>query len=283
MGNTQSGKISFPKCPVPFESAGNLACIMPCPSEKGYERRNVNGGFQCVYKADPQYNTTLNSLSAVVFDGSTLPDLQKADTKAYSEFTKERDRFVNEMNILEGKIDKSVKLKNAFQRLQDAENVRDKAPDAYQQARSMYYTLLKGDKWQEEERQRVLKAEVDPVANKFLEQKNDAFRLFENQRKTKDVVDGLKDKVLSLKDEVKYAADTFKEQVDKVQDAINRERRGRVTETKVSIWSWVDTILNLVIVVSLLYVIYLLYRKMTRPVPVRYISPAVNTGVRTLV
>lgn len=277
MGNTQSGKLSFPKCPVPFESAGNLACVMACPTERGYERRNVNGGFQCVYKADPQYTTTLNSLSAVVFDGSTLPDLQKADGKAYSEFTKERDRFVNEMIILDGKIDKTSKLKNAFQRLQDAENVRDKAPDAYQQARSMYYTLLKGDTWQEEERQRVLKAEVEPVSNKFLEQKNTAFRLFENQRKTVDVVDGLKDKVLSLRDEVKYAADTFKEQIDKVQDAINRERRGRVTETKVSIWDWLDTILNLVIVGSLLYVIYLLYTKMSKPA-----APAVNTGVRTL-
>lgn len=277
MGNTQSGKLSFPKCPVPFESAGNLACVMACPTERGYERRNVNGGFQCVYKADPQYTTTLNSLSAVVFDGSTLPDLQNADTRAYSEFVKERDRFVNEMSILDGKIDKGTKLRNAFQRLQDAENVRDKAPDAYQQARSLYYTLLKGDKWQEEERERVLKAEVEPIANKFLEQKNNAIRQFENQRKTVDVVDGLKDKVLSLRDEVKYAADTFKEQLDKVQDAIHRERRGRATETKVSIWDWLDTILNIVIVLSLLYVIYLLYKKFTKP------AVAVNTGMRTLV
>lgn len=277
MGNTQSGKLSFPKCPVPFESAGNLACVMACPTERGYERRSVNGGFQCVYKADPQYSTTLNSLSAVVFDGSTLPDLQNADTKAYGEFTKERDRFVNEMTILDGKIDKSTKLKNAFQRLQDAENVRDKAPDAYQQARSMYYTLLKGDKWQEEERQRLLKAEVEPVANKFLEQKNNAFRQFESQRKTVDVVDGLKDRVLSLRDEVKYAADTFKEQVEKVQDAIHRERRGRATETKVSLWDWLDTLLNVIIVFSLLYVIYLLYRKSAAPA-----APAVNTGMRTL-
>jgi hypothetical protein len=251
---------------------------MACPTERGYERRNVNGGFQCVYKADPKHFTTLNSVSAVVFDGSTLPDLQKTDTKAYSEFVKERDRFVNEMTILDGKIDKSTKLRNAFQRLQDAENVRDKAPDAYQQARSAYYTLLKGDKWQEEERQRLLKAEVQPIANKFLEQKNNAFRQFENQRKTVDVVDGLKDKVLSLRDEVKYAADTFKDQIEKVQDAINRERRGRATETKVSLWDWVDTILNVIIVASLLYVIYLLYGKFTKPV-----VPAVNTGVRTLV
>jgi hypothetical protein len=273
MGNIQG----LPKCPRPFESIGNLACLMPCPTERGYERRSANGGFQCVYKADPQYSTPLNTVAAAVFLGNTLDDLQKADINAYGGFIKERDRFVNEMTILDGKIDKSSKLKNAFQRLQDAENVRDKAPDAYQQARSMYYTLLKGDTWQEEERQRVLKAEVEPVANKFLEEKNTAFRHFENQRKTVDVVDGLKDKVLSLRDEVKYAANTFKEQVDKVQDAINRERRDRVTDPKVSFWDWLDTILNIIIVGSLLYVIYLLYKKFTRPA-----APAVNNGARTL-
>lgn len=273
MGGAQSTTFSLPKCPTPFESVGNFACVMSCPTEKGYERRNVNGGFQCVYKGDPQYSTTLNTVSATIFTGSTLPDLQKADGKAYSEFTKERDRFVNEIIMMDGKIDKSVKVKNAFQRLQDAENVRDQAPDAYQQARSSYYTLMKGDKWKEEERERLLKAEVDPIAKKFVEMKNTSIRQFENQRKTVDVVDGLKDKVLSLKDEVKYAADTFKSQLGKVQDAINRERRGRVEETTVSIWDWMDTLLNILIVGALLYVIYLLYKKFTKPVAV---APPVN-------
>lgn len=278
MGNVQSGGGGFvmPKCPTPFESVGNLACVMPCPAEKGYERRNVNGGFQCVYKADPQNSTVLNTVSATVFVGSTLPDLQKSDAKAYGEFVKERDRFVNEIIVMDGRIDKNVKLKDAFQKLQDAENVRDQAPQAYQQARSGYYTLLKGDKWKDEERQRLLKAEVEPITTKFEETKNTALRQFENQRKTVDVVNGLKDKVLSLKDEVKYAADTFKGQLNKVQDAINRERRGRVGETKVSFWDWLDTILNVLIVSGLLYLIYTLYRKYS-------IVSAVNTPVRTLV
>jgi hypothetical protein len=99
-------------------------------------------------------------------------------------------------------------------------------------------------------------------------------RQFENQRKTVDVVDGLKDKVLSLKDEVKYAADTFKSQLGKVQDAINKERRSRSNETPVNMWDWLDTILNIMIVLSLLYVVYLLYGKLTKP--------AVNVGVRSL-
>ena len=74
--------LSLPKCPSPFESVGNFACVMPCPTEKGYERRTVNGGFQCVYKAEPQNSTTLNTVSATIFTGSTLSDLQRVDGKA---------------------------------------------------------------------------------------------------------------------------------------------------------------------------------------------------------
>lgn len=258
----------LPKCPTPFEGVGNLSCVMNCPIEKGYERRNVNGGFRCVYKADPQHSTTMNTVSATVFTGNSLSDLKGVDGKAYSEFEKERIRFANELIILDEKIGKDVKLKNAFQRLQDAENVRDKAPDAYQQARTNYYTLKEGDTWKEREKERLMKAEVEPVVNKFVETKSTALRQFESQRKTVDVVNGLKDNVLSMKDEMKYAADTFQEQIDKVKEAINRERRGRVTETKVSIWDWMDFILNGAIVVSLLYVIYTLFTKFAyRPTP----------------
>lgn len=277
MGNSSSG-VSLPKCPTPFESVGNLSCVISCPTEKGYERRSVNGGFQCVYRADKSYSTTLNTVSAVVFDGSTLQDLQRADVKAYSEFVKERDRFVNELAILDEKIGKDTKLRDAFQRLQDAENVRDKAPDAYQQARSNYYTLKEGETWKERERERVLSAEIEPRAKQFEETKQKALQQYETQRKTVDVVNGLKDRVLSLKDELKYAADTFKTQLNKVQDAINREHRGRQDEVTTTFSDWLDTILNIVIVGSLLYVIYVIYRK--------YIAmprqPAVITPVRTL-
>jgi hypothetical protein len=269
MGGVQS----MPKCPTPFESVGNLACIMNCPSEKGYERRNVNGGFQCVYRANPEFKVTMNTVSATIFNGNTLDELRSVDPKAHSEFDKERVRFANELIILDEKIGKDEKIRNAFQRLQDAENARDKAPDAYQQARSNYYTLKEGDTWKQREKERLLKAEVEPVAQRYVDTKSKALRQYESQRKTVDVVNGLKDNVLSLKDEMKYAADTFQQQLNKVKEAINRERRGRVTETKVSIWDWLDTILNIVIVASLLYVIYLLYKKFayTAPAP----APAV--------
>jgi len=253
--------VEMPKCPTPFESAGNLSCVMPCPTERGYERRAVNGGFQCVYKSDPSYSATLNTLSVVIFEGKALEQLQTSNPTAYSEFLKEKDRFTNELVVLDGKIDKDVKLRDAFKALQDAENVRDKVPDAYQQARSNYYTLKDGEKWKEAEKERVLKAEVNPMVEKLVETKNSALRQYENQRKTVDVVNGLKDKVLSLKDEVKYAANTFKDQIHKVENAIQMERKLRTKKPEPTIWDWLDSILNILIVASLLYVLYSIYQK----------------------
>jgi DNA repair exonuclease SbcCD ATPase subunit len=201
----------------------------------------------------------------------TVDAVKDRDPLLHAKYVSEQERVTQELAIVYEKISKDKKLSDAFRKLQDAENVRDEAPNAYQQARAAYYTLKEGETWKEKERERLMKAEVEPLTQKLVDTRNEALRQYENQRKTVDVVNGLKDRVLSLKDEVKYAADTFKEQLNKVQDAINRERRGRATETTVSIWDWMDTILNLAIIGALLYVIYLLYKKFS----VRPPQPAV--------
>jgi hypothetical protein len=263
MGNAPGTPIPFPKCPTPFQNIGNFSCVMPCPSGRGFERRAANGGQRCVYTADPTNFVTLESVSATVFTGAEIDNV--SDEALRSQYTKERDRFAGELAIVYGKIDKSTKLRDAFQKLQDAENVRDQTPTAYQQARTTYYTLLKGDLWKQEERQRVLKAEVSPLVKSLVESKNGAMRQYDTQRKTIDVVKGLKDKVLSIKDDVKYAADTFKDQLGKVQDAINRERRDNDVVPEGGFLSWLDTILNIVIIGGLLYLIYTLYKKFRTP------------------
>jgi hypothetical protein len=262
------------QCPSSFRGTGNFSCVSTCPAAEGFEYRTDGGQPKCVYKADTQFFVNLTPVEAVSNGGKTIPKLdveaiKDIDITLYSKYKTEQDRVIQELAILYEKISKDQKLRDAFQRLQDAENVRDQAPDAYQQARSNYYTLKEGDKWLEREKERMLKAEVEPVVKKLVDTKTNALRQYESQRKTVDVVNGLKDNVLSLKDEMKYAADTFQEQLDKVKEAINRERRGRVTETKVSIWDWADFLLNGVIVISLLYVIYILYKKFAyRPAPV---------------
>jgi predicted transposase YbfD/YdcC len=254
----------FPKCPVPFESAGNLSCVMPCRTDKGFERRNENGTFKCVYKTDPSNAITLNTLGAQFFDGTTLDNLKAANPTVHLDFTKEQDRVKNDFEVLYANIDKQQKLKDAFLALQAAENARDTAPEAYQAARTLYYTLLKGDDWKNEEKDRIAKAEIQPLVDQYARSRETALLQYNNQRKTVEVVTGIKDKVLSLKDEFKYSVNTFTDQLDKVKNAINMERRGRETETKVDPWSWFDLLLNLAIVVGLLYAVYVLYSKIFR-------------------
>ncbi len=246
---------------------------MPCPIEKDYERRSVGADLRCVYKPDPNYFVRLIPLGIVLhrpeLDPLTLEKVKTLNVSQYTSFVRERDRFVGELAIIDGKISREKKLTDAFKRLQDAENVRDKSPEVYRQARVAYYTLKDGDRWLQGERERILKSEVEPKAQSFLETQKRAFGQFLNQRKTIDVVNGLKDRVLSIKDELKYSADTFKDQLEKVQDAINRENRTREPVKETSLYDWLDTILNILILSSLVYVVYTLARKfwVNRPAP----------------
>jgi hypothetical protein len=264
-------------CPASF-SGINGSCFSTCPSDKGFEFQSPGGQPRCVYKDRPEFFVNLFPVQMVPNGGQIIPNLTVASLQArdgvlYAQYKTEEERVLAELAILAERIGRGNQLNDAFQNLQYAENVRDEAPDAYQQARSLYYILKEGDTWKEKERERLLKAEVEPIAAKFIESKTSALRQYENQRKTVDVVNGLKDKVLSLKDEVKYAADTFKEQLDKVQDAINKKRRNRTADTPISFWDWLDTILNVIIVGSLLYVAYLVYKKFSTSLPVS--QPAV--------
>ncbi len=268
------------QCPSSFRPVGN-SCVSDCPTDKGFEFRTEGGQSRCVYKDSPDQFVNLVP-NQMIFRNPTQPmpppptveSLQTSNPALYALYKTEQERVKQEIAILDEKIGKSKKMKDAFARLQDAENARDKAPDAYQQARTMYYTLLKGDSWKDEEKNRIAKAEVDPIITQYRRSKEVVSNEFDAQRKTIDVVNGLRDKVLSLKDEVRYAATTLKDQVSKVQNQINMERRGREKETVVSFWMWLDTLMNVVIVATLLYAIYVIY-----PKAMKYMYPKPAPGI----
>lgn len=270
------------QCPSSFRMMPGFACVSECPTDKGFEFQMTSGGQpRCVYKDSPDIFVNLSPLQAVQNGGKPIPNLtleslKTMDASLYGKYIAEQSRATQELAILYEKISKDKKLGDAFRRLQDAENARDKAPDAYQQARSNYYTIKDGESWKERERDRILKSEVEPIAKKFVDMRSNALNQFESQRKTVDVVTGLKDKVLSLRDEVKYAADVFRDQMGKVEDAINRERRERTATPDISLWTWFDTLLNVLIIGSLLYVAYTVYRKFGQSSSSTYPSYAVT-------
>lgn len=266
------------QCPAGFIMlpAGST-CVSECPTVRGFEFQLSSGGQpQCVYKSSPDIAVNLTPVQAVQTNSTnlTIESLLTINPSLHGRYTSEQSRVNQELAIKYEGISKDTRLQDAFQRLQDAENARDNAPDAYQQARSNYYTLKEGDTWKERERERILNSEVEPLAQRFIKMKQNALSQYENQRRTVDVVTGLKDRVLSLKDEVKYAADTFKEQLDKVQNAIYRERRDRTATPDTSIWTWFDTLLNVAILASLVYVGFTLFRKFANRPP-GAVTPAV--------
>lgn len=256
------------KCPQPFVNADGFTCVMPCPIEKKFIRVNENGTFKCVYEPDNTKFVTLVPIGGIVVsnvggqtESLTLESLQdNGNIQEYTAFSAENDRFEKEFAVVYASIDRQQKIDDAFKYLQEAENARDQSPEAYQAARTFYYTLLKGQSWIQEEKQRVAKAEVEPEYRRYMKALDDFETRAQEQQKTLDVVNGIKDKVLTLRDDFKYSVNTFSDQLEKVKVQIAMENRARdkdpSEQTKVA--TWINLILNVLLVAVLAYAAYFL-------------------------
>lgn len=239
---------------------------MQCPADKGLENYFANNQPRCVYKADRSKAVNLNVIEAVPYNWMqapppppTLAGLQTSNPGLYTKYKTELDRATGEINVLLANIDKQKRIDDAFKALQTAENARDTAPLAYNQARSAYYTLLRGDSWKTEEQERLAKAEVDPEIQQFRKNLADVQNRKSQQQKTIDVVNGLRDKVLSLKDDFKYSTNVLQDQLGKIKDQIVFDRRKREEQSNEGIWDLLDKGLNYAIVGVLLLAIWKLY------------------------
>jgi hypothetical protein len=257
------------KCPRPFQRVGS-DCVMMCPTDRKFVRVQGAEGFKCVYEPDERIFVRIVPIGSINFRGSTIEELQRSDPEAASEFITEKDRVEREIAIAYTNIDKRKKINDAFRDLQKAENARDESPEAYQIARTAYYTLIKGQEWINEERERVAKSEVEPEIRKYRDMLGGITQQKQQQQKTVDVVQAVKDKVLSLKDDFKYSVDTLNNQVEKLKVQINMENRSR-DKPKPNTSAWIDTILNVLLLASLIYLAWFLYgkyRKIYSPAPV---------------
>jgi hypothetical protein len=268
MGDLTSGM----KCPAPFVSAGLLSCVAPCPADKQFVRGGGTNGLTCVYGPDNTVSVKLSTLSMVAFQGSTIEDLFRTNPARAQEFSTEKDRVERDLAVAYGNVDKDKKITDAFNGLLRAENARSDSPEAYQVARTAYYTLLKGSGWVNEERERIAKADVDPVIKQYRSNVDTIAGQSQQQARILDVVNGVKDKVVSLKDDFTYSASTLGKQLEKVKSQIVMDTRKREAEPETLAWTWVDGILNVVLAAALLYAAYILYRKVSTPRPPPSIS-----------
>lgn len=234
-------------CPASFQPHPVLAtaCVAQCTPE--FEIRIVNGVPRCVYKTNPDVSYQLNPLVAPV--GATEAATELARANAESAIQVER-------------VGSDQRIRDAFTRLQEAENARDEAPDAYQVARNQYYTLTNGDTWLAEERERIARAEVNPMVDRYSSMYRDVSTRVAQQQQTFDVVRAVKDNVLSIKDEIEYSVGTMDAQLKDIKNQINIKRQER-RDAPPDILSWIDILMNALLVIVFVALIIIIYRKVS--------------------
>jgi len=250
-------------CPSEFvvSPVGFGACVIPCPAQKNYELRvGDKGVLSCVYTGDTSITVPVLPVPAVQKPG--LPFSYKELPNA-SVYETELNRFKAAFAVADANVDKAVKVKTAYDKLQLAENARDQSPDAYQQARVGYYTLVKGDKWIEEERQRIANVEAQPIINNLVAMRDDLNGRIGQQKSTIDVVNGVKDKVLSVEDDLQYSVSAFQKQIENVRNQIRIDKKKQI-ETAAQAGSWVDTLLNWLITLTTIIAIFFIARYIIR-------------------
>jgi hypothetical protein len=239
-------------CPSEFAHApGAFGCIMKCPAGKGFELTTTNG-YSCTYKEDP--DITFPLIVAPVFglerggDASQSPPEPTSyknlpNAKVYEEIAID---FQQKLKVALAKIDKIDQAAAAFERLQDAEEVRDEAPDAYEKARVDYYTLTKGETWIEDEKKRIANTEAQPTVDNYLNSYSNLVSLKNQQQQTIDAVNGVKDNVIGVTDDMKFSVAAFGKQLTEIKNQIQLDKKKKIIEAQ-TYSSWFDLILNILI------------------------------------
>ena len=259
-------------CPVEFtlSPAGNT-CIIKCPSAKNYNMTSSGSILSCTHKTDK--TATVQLMTAPTY--SVHPQwVSYASSISYTGYPQshrgayeaEFKRFNDALAVEDAKIDKTTKLATAFNKLQESENARDTAPDAYQTARVAYYTLLKGDTWIEEEKNRVANAEAQPIINNFLDKYKGLQYTRSRQQAVIDSMNNVKQSVLGVKDDLDFSVSNFQKHIDDIKNQINKDKRDQDIQLAKAT-TWIEVLLNWMIVLVSLIAIYFLVKYLMRPKP----------------
>ena len=246
-------------CPSEFMIAPSGAgCVLQCPGAKNYELKIEGQQLSCIYKSDPTISVPINVVP-MYQQNPPGPTVSYQSLPNRSVYQTEIDRFTNAMAIADAKIDKELKARTAFTALQEAEAVRDQAPDAYQSARIAYYTMTKGTGWIEQEKNRIANVEAQPVVNNYMKKYNELQTRKNEQKSVLEVSNAMKDKLLSVKDDLQYSVGAFQKQIGAIKNQINMDRKKQIEEAE-STTSWIDTLLNWLIALTTIVAVVLLVR-----------------------
>lgn len=260
-------------CPTGFQLApGSFNCVHECPQQDGFELRRIDGTASCVYRNRPEISFPLREVVGVATAKYpyTVDDISDQQG-ARSQFKTALDEYNSKSAIVIEQIGKDNRIADAFKDLQAAENVRDKSPQAYQDARIRYYTLVNGESWINEERQRIAKAEVIPKLQEYVSVYSDLNQRSQQQQKTMEVANGVKDKLLSMKDDFELTTGAFAKQLNALKSQIQIEKKAGAFQTA-EVLSWVGTLLNVLLVLVLIVAVVVVVRRLR----IQHLSPKHN-------
>jgi hypothetical protein len=219
----------------------------------------------CTHKGDPRVRVPLTPVPMYMAGGQGQPPINAnpAVLPNNQVYNAEINRFNNALAVADANIDKQTKINTAFNALQAAENARDVAPDAYQQARIAYYTLVKGDTWINDEKTRIGKVESQPVIQNYLSDYSELAQQINTHKSTIETVNGIKDKVLTVKDDLQYSVSAFQRQLDAIRNQMNINKKKQI-ETAQQASSNIESILNWLMIILTFIAVFLAVRYLLR-------------------
>lgn len=150
-----------------------------------------------------------------------------------------------------------------------AEKNKAQNPTAYSEARTNYYTLLKGQGWLVAEKQKVAQEEIEPVLGRYAQ----AYRELESKDKSQHYAVKLVSAVKSHEED----NNLLTKEVQKVQDKTDVLKRQTELSSPVSntnFGTYLPWILDGVIALLGLVVVFMIYRRVT------YVPPTVMEQVQ---
>jgi hypothetical protein len=254
---------------------GLNGCVVTCPLEKGFVRVARQGNpTSCAFRDE---NGIIDYTSVVVLQGvpflpalpesernsgpqnPTMEEVKQTYPDKYPVYLAEHSRVEQELKVIIDRIGKEKAIKVAFQKLQDAENARDQAPEAYIAAKKAYYTLTKGDGWEDEERKRIENSEIVPTLQQLLNEYTSVDSRLKQVTKLSEVMDSVKSRTSTTVDDFRAGVELLSTQVKNVRDQLNLERRK--TEEKPLVTIPIFTyLLNIVLGICILVAIVMIVR-----------------------
>lgn len=132
---------------------------------------------------------------------------------------------------------------------------------AYNEARTNYYTLLKGQGWLVAEKQDIAKKEIEPVIGKYVQ----AYHELTDKEKSQHQFKNLAAAVKSHEEDNTL----LKKQVEKVHDKAEVAKRSVELQSTSNFSSYLPWILDGIIALLGIVIVYMLYRRFT------YVPPTV--------